>query len=57
MLANSWNVQPGDWVECADGRRGTALSTCSFADGAVIAVEVGFDWYDIKDIVSWTPEH
>lgn len=53
MLANSWNVQPGDWVECADGR----LSTCSFADGAVIAVEVGFDWYDIKDIVSWTPEH
>lgn len=57
MLANSWNVRPGDWVECSDGRRGTVISTCSWANGVLLAVEIGFDWYGIDDLISWTPKH
>lgn len=56
MLANNWDIRPGDWVECADGRRGPVLSTCSWPGGGVVAVEVGFDWYGLVDIISWAPE-
>lgn len=57
LFAGSWNIRPGDWVECFDGYQDTVLSTCSLASGDVIAVEVGFDWYSIADVISWIPEY
>lgn len=55
MLDSKWGIRPGDWADCADGRSGSVLSTCSWEDGDVFAVEVGFDWYWMDDIVSWIP--
>ena len=57
MLDDTWNICPGDWVECGDGQRGTVLSTLSWVDGGVIAVEVGFTWYDVFDVSTWTPKN
>ena len=41
-------------VVMADGRRGPVLETASIA-GVVVCVNIGFDWYDAPDIVSWVP--
>lgn len=49
-----WDVHVGDMVVMADGRRGPVLETASIA-GVVVCVNVGFDWYDAPDIVSWVP--
>lgn len=57
MPANNWCIRPGDWVECSDGRRGLVLSTCTWADGGVMAIEVGFEWYSIDDVISWAPKY
>ena len=49
------DVQPGDFVELSNGRRGAVLATASIV-GVVIAVEVGFEWYDVTDVVTMTRE-
>lgn len=49
------DVRPGDWVELRNGRRGTVLTVCSVF-GIPCALEVGFDWFDIADIVAWKPQ-
>lgn len=50
-----WNIEPGDFVELATGGRGTVLATCKLAGDQLIAVEVGFEWFNIEEIVSWVP--
>lgn len=50
-----FDVQPGDFLELAGGQRGAVLATASIA-GVIIAVEVGFEWYDVADVVTMTRE-
>lgn len=55
MIAGcGWNIHVGDLVEVADGRCGPVLATATMA-GVLIGVNVGFDWYDAQDIISWVP--
>ena len=50
-----WDIQPGDTVELADGRRGPVLETAAMC-GVLVGVNVGFDWYDARAVVSWVPK-
>lgn len=57
MLASSgWSVSPGDFVELQDGRRGTVLETAKMGAGYLLGVNVGFEWRDAGEIISWIPK-
>ena len=54
---DTWGIRPGDFVECVAGQRGTVLSVCTGPPcGQVFAVEVGFEWIHINDVISWIPK-
>ena len=53
-MLSYYDVLPGDMVEVKNGTRGAVTAVCRFAT-LVIAVEVGFEWHSISDVVSWTP--
>ena len=56
MLANNWDIKPGDWAEVNDGTRGMVTSTCTMWD-ILFCVEVGFKWVSVDDLISWTSEN
>lgn len=55
MLADNWDVRPGDWVETSEGIRGMVTSTCTTKYHTLICVEVGFKWVPMEALISWTP--